>query len=352
MFKVPWLTFLVPTALAIGSLPAEAAILVKYNFESGDYSGVKRQYQDKTCSSSSDYIDNSLFDIVDSPGGRSGKAVKHHIQNCDERSELAVTTGTLKAENEYWLGWSMYLPENHNQPGKKSYTIVQQMGFNNACWGNPNGTHCNNLILKEDGSLNPKLGAPINALTPSVDGTSLKYDLHAYLSTDSQGRHTFKKEVYSLPSSPGKWQDFVMYLNLSSDPKQASFKLWKDDKLYIERNIRLLPPQVSSLGAWKIGAYNGEPGNGERLLYTDELRVGDGASSYLDVVNPVRRDKLLGLQGTNSKISSFAADSQLLAASWPASANIVDTAAVPEPSTLVSLLALAGSALSFGFKRR
>jgi hypothetical protein len=76
-----------------------------------------------------------------------------------------------------------------------------------------------------------------------------------------------------------------MYLNLSSDPKKARVKLWKDNQLYIDEAAKLLPPGVSQMGDWKIGAYTGEPGNGERTLYTDELRVGNQDSSY-DEISP------------------------------------------------------------------
>ncbi|WP_146136531.1 hypothetical protein [Aphanothece hegewaldii] len=98
---------------------AEAAIIKKYDFESGNYSGVNRQYQDKTCSTSSNYIDNSLFDIVDSPGGRSGKAVRHNIENCDERSEFVVPVGTLKADslNIDKYGQSSTIQINHETQG-------------------------------------------------------------------------------------------------------------------------------------------------------------------------------------------------------------------------------------------
>lgn len=323
------------------SSPSEAAIVRQYDFESGNYNGVIRQYQDKTCSSSSNYIDNSLFDIVPSPGGRSGNAVKHNLENCDERSELVVPRGTFSLDKEYWIGWSMFLPSSHNIPGRESYTITQQMGFSNTCWQNSNGANCNNLIKKPDGTITPKVGSPIHALLPSVDGTSLKYDLYNYLSTDSSGRHLFEKKEFFMPSQPNQWQDFVMYLNLSNDKSVARFKLWKNDKLYIDQAVRLLPPGVTGLGDWKIGAYNGEPGNGERTLYTDELRVGDFQSTYLDVVAPARRNKLTGLGQNPTTLSSLAIPVQTASAS----------ASVPEPNMLVGLLTIGAVAVGMRAKR-
>jgi hypothetical protein len=86
-----------------------------------------------------------------------------------------------------------------------------------------------------------------------------------------------------MPAKLEEWQDFVMYLNLSNDPKQARFKLWKNGQIYIDERVRLLPPKVKSLGDWKIGAYTGEPGNGERILYTAALKVGNKNASFDDV---------------------------------------------------------------------
>ncbi|PSF38672.1 hypothetical protein C7H19_03965 [Aphanothece hegewaldii CCALA 016] len=267
----------------LGGIKTQNNIILKYDFEKRNYTGVNRQYQDKTCSQNRLYIDKSLFQIVDAPGGRKGKAVKHHILNCDERSELVVPVGTLKADSEYWIGWSMYLPKNYNKPGRESYTITQQMGFKNTCWKDVKGANCNNLLKKSDGSIISLKGSPIHALRPSVDGTKLEYHLFNYLQTDSQGRHLFDIKVFTMPSNTEQWQDFVMYLNLSRNSNKARVKLWKNNKLYIDEAVRLLPPGVESLGDWKIGAYNGEPGNGERILYTDNLKVGSKNASFNEV---------------------------------------------------------------------
>jgi hypothetical protein len=324
--------------IALLGQAAEAGIIKKYDFESGNFSGVSRQYQDITCSKNSSYIDGSLFQIVDAPGGRGGKAVKHQIKNCDERSELVVGGGLMKSGQSYWLGWSMYLPKNHNQPGRESFTITQQMGFYNTCWQNSRGENCNNLIENPDGSIVPKIGSPIHALLPSVDGLQLQYHLYPYLQTDAQGRHLFRKKLFTLPSVTDRWQDFVMYLNLSSDPKRARVKLWKDDKLYIKMAARIIPPGVSAMGDWKIGAYVGDPGRGERTIYIDEVRVGDSTSNYFEVVAPARRRQPL--------ITSLAA-----AKLMPSPTSSIEPAAVPEPNLSVGLLALGSAALYFSLKR-
>ncbi|WP_181280631.1 heparin lyase I family protein [Aphanothece hegewaldii] len=235
----------------------------------------------------------------------------------------------------------MLLPTNYNTPGRESYTITQQMGYQNTCWVNANGPNCNNLLKLLDGSIIPLKGAPINALRPSVDGTRLEYHLFNYLSTDSVRRHLFALKIFTMPAMLNKWQDFVMYLDLSSDPNEARFKLWKNDKLYINEAVRLLPPGVGSMGDWKYGAYNGEPGNGERTLYTDELRVGDSASTYLDVVNPVRRDRLLNLSMTQSSLASVSF-SQLDSLPSLASMKTIEAETVPEPTNAIAYATLLG----------
>ncbi len=69
----------------------------------------------------------------------------------------------------------------------------------------------------------------------------------------------------------------------SSDSDQGFVKIWKNGELYVNEKVALLRPGVSAMGAWKMGVYVGDPGHGERLLYTDELRVGNENSSFEEV---------------------------------------------------------------------
>ena len=74
-----------------------------------------------------------------------------------------------------------------------------------------------------------------------------------------------------------------MNVQPASDSEQGFVKIWKNGKLYVNERVALLRPDVSAMGNWKIGLYVGDPGHGERLLYTDELRVGNANSSFEEV---------------------------------------------------------------------
>lgn len=270
------------SALAVTSL-AEANTLLNWNFESGDYSKIVRQYQEHQCNSSEGYINNSLFRFVSSPV-RAGKyAMRHYVRDCDERSELAIEDGFFKQNNEYWIGWSIYVPSGFRVPGNRDHTIIQQMGYNWQDQGRGKTLYmCNGKVI-EDGKIIKTHGAPGSEMRLSPDGTNITYKLKTYSHQDNEGRYIFECKDFSLPSKTDTWQDFVLYLNLDKDPQKSRTKLWKDGILYIDEPGPHIAPHRDRLGFWKIGAYLGHPGNGEALLYTDELKVGGKNSSYQQV---------------------------------------------------------------------
>ena len=263
-----------------------AEIILTKTFDDGVYDHIYRQYRGKQCSLDSDYVDNSLFKFVSSPV-RSGKlAMQHNTKNCDERSELGINPGLLKAGEEYWIGWSYLMPTNFNQPipGKPDYTIVHQMFYQSSFRDQRNGValfECNQKSTRS-GKLTTR-GAPGSHMTISSSGDMFDYAVTFYKGTDSEGRYIFGCKNFSIPAQLNEWQDFVMHIKPSSDSEQGFIKIWKDGQLYVNERVALLHPDVSAMGAWKMGVYVGNPGHGERLLYTDELRVGNANSSFEEV---------------------------------------------------------------------
>ena len=77
-----------------------------------------------------------------------------------------------------------------------------------------------------------------------------------------------------------------MNVRPSADPSQGFVRIWHNGKLYVNERVALLRPGVNAMGAWKMGVYVGDPGHGERSIYTDELRVGDANSSFAEVSPP------------------------------------------------------------------
>lgn len=265
---------------------SSADIILTNTFDDRGYDNIYRQFQSHQCSSNSDYLNNSLFKFVTSPV-RAGKlAMQHHIRNCDERSEIGIPHGVLRENQEYWIGWSYFIPTGFLKPvsGEPDRSIIQQMLYQASFRDQRNGVtlfECNGKSLR-DGTLRTR-GVPGSYMTISPSGDRFDYTVAFYQGRDNEGRYVFGCKNFSIPARLNEWDDFVMNVQPASDPEQGFVKIWKNGKLYVNERVALLRPGVSAMGAWKIGVYVGDPGHGERLLYTDELRVGNANSSFEEV---------------------------------------------------------------------
>ncbi len=268
-----------------------ADILLTNTFDEGRYDLIYRQYQNKQCSQDSDYLNNSLFKFVSSPV-RSGRlAMQHHIKNCDERSEIGIPHSFFQEqeEEEYWIGWSYFIPKDFIKPviGEPDYTLIQQMAYGASWIDQREGVtlfECNRKVIG-DGKLQRTSGAPTSWMSISPRGDTFNYNITFYKGMDPEGRYIFGCKRLSIPARLNEWEDFVMNIKPSSDSEQGFVKIWKNGKLYVNERVALLRPGIKFMDTWKIGAYVGDPGHGERLLYTDELRVGNANSSF-EAVSP------------------------------------------------------------------
>ena len=275
-------------AIAIGLLPqySSANIIWSNTFDDGTYDGTYRQFQRHRCSSDEAYLDRSLFKFVTAPVRSGKRALQHHIQNCDERSEIGIPHGVLKGDREYWLGWSYFVPSDFLKPvaGEPDRSIVQQMLYQASFIDQNNGTtlfECNGRSSR--GGTVKTRGVPGSHMMIAPDGNSYNYTLAFYQGRDSAGRYLFGCKSFQIPVRLDRWDDFVMNVRPSADPSQGFVRIWHNGKLYVNERVALLRPGVSAMGAWKIGLYVGDPGHGERLIYTDELRVGNADSSFTEV---------------------------------------------------------------------
>ena len=265
-----------------------ANIIWTNTFDDEVFDNTYRQFQSQQCSDRSDYIDNILFKFVTAPV-RSGKlAMQHYVQNCDERSEVGIPDGILKENQEYWIGWSYFFPTGFlkSVDGEPDRSIVQQMFYQASFIDQREGTTlftCNGKSTR--GGMLRTRGVPGSYMTIAPDGSTFDYVVAFYQGQDSQGRYIFGCKNFSIPARINEWEDFVLNVRPSSDSEQGFVKIWKNGELYVNERLALLRPGVSAMGAWKMGVYVGDPGHGERLLYTDELRVGNGNSS-LEEVSP------------------------------------------------------------------
>ncbi len=278
--------FLLSSIIALLPRHSFANIIWTNTFDDEVFDNTYRQFQSQQCSSSSDYIDNSLFKFVTAPV-RSGRlAMQHYVQNCDERSEVGIPDGILKENQEYWIGWSYFFPTGFlkSVDGEPDRSIVQQMFYQASFIDQRKGTTlfaCNGKSTR--GGILRTRGVPGSYMTIAPDGSTFNYVVAFYQGQDSQGRYIFGCKNFSIPARIDEWEDFVVNVRPASDSEQGFVKIWKNGELYVNEKVALLRPGVSAMGAWKMGVYVGDPGHGERLLYTDELRVGNENSSFEEV---------------------------------------------------------------------
>lgn len=265
----------------IGLGAARSRIIKSYTFEAGNFSGVSRQYQARHCST----VDGGLFRIVTDPVRAGQYASLHTVSNCDERSELVIPHNFFQKDGEYWIGWSYYIPTGFHRPGKKSYTIIQQMASYVAVYLDQQSGRtlfeCNRQTTRNGREIT--VGAPGSEMTISDSGTQFTYRLKYYRGEDSQGRYIFGCQDYQFSATTDRWQDFVVHVKFASDRK-GFIRMWRNGRQVINENVALIPPDKAAMGDWKAGVYVGNPGNGERRLYIDELRVGNALSSYEEVL--------------------------------------------------------------------
>lgn len=238
-------------------------LIITENFETGWDMGI--QTQDHRCSNL-----EQMFSLVSTPVRSGQRALKTQITNCDERAEIVARTQFAR-DKTYWLGWSMYVPENYFKPGDSNaaFTIVQQLVHFAPAWDYPNS-----FRLKCG---NPPHSVMILNRTPTNDYLSYRV---TYPVEFQHGVTTLDCQTYAIPLTKNQWQDFVMQVRLS-ESQTGFLKLWMNDTLYIDYQGPLLTQDRRfGPGDIKFGVYVGDPNRGERTVYFDDLKIGDASASY------------------------------------------------------------------------
>jgi hypothetical protein len=206
--------------------------------------------------------------LVDSPIRAGIKGFRHEIVNTTERSELA--SARVNREGTYWYGWSVH-PASSPAIPTGQFTILTQlfMGNRNADdWPCGGGGH--------------KI---------SIRDSKMAYDLQR----SATGGDTIKCDTYPLATFDevkDKWVDFVMHVKwtINSD---GFLYLWMrvggDSGKWVQKinytgRTRATTTNGNTEGPrFKMGAYVGNPYHGERVVYTDEYRLGDANSNFEEV---------------------------------------------------------------------
>lgn len=249
-----------PTATAPRSPSDDVAgeLVMRVDYETGDYSQVdQRQYQSQQCSKSADYLDNSLYQIVSDQVGEGRYALRHHLRPCDERSEIVVQDPHLQADTTYRISWMVMKPDDFNPDGERS-ALVQQTGVSGSAAETAAG------IVNDCG--NP------HSSTMRLFDDRLYYRVR--FPDGRQGNRTVLgcRDFEMPPLVDNQWTDFEMRLRYSM-ADDGFLQVFQDGKLVVDFEGALLWEGHEKPSDWKIGAYTGDPQNGEIIMYTDALVV-------------------------------------------------------------------------------
>jgi hypothetical protein len=284
-------TFLLVFGLLAWAMPATAGILFYDNCE--DKWDTKYWKESHT-----DALNNSL--TVSSEQARAGRhSYKFYLMPWTRANDWASNNGlnlywatdiqqgqknNFQHNKEYWLGYSVFVPANQQQPygkatggdGSEWLCFSQFHGMNEPCdqLRNPNVS----LSLKQDASWRGyqfSLHGDSRACTPS---TGYGRDIKVFSTSPASSRYPSPS---SLQFTRGKWHDVVFNFKFSYDSSKGPFiKLWIDGVLAIDdQGINCYNDSIGPY--WIMGPY-GHMNEGT-VVYFDEIRVGDAGSNYSQV---------------------------------------------------------------------
>jgi hypothetical protein len=168
---------------------------------------------------------------------------------------------------EYWMGWSVYLPDDGGYEFDSQYqeVLLQIHGWNDAC--DPGGV------------------GPPHALRP-IDGRwrwDVRWDPNECMGPEPAGQ-----EIIDMgPQERGKWTDFVVRFVFSSDDTGIT-QVWRDEELVVDRvgmpnHYNNEKGPYMKLGFYKAGWLNNPTDVTTRTLYVDAIRVYEGSDGYAAV---------------------------------------------------------------------
>ncbi|MEB3357777.1 MAG: heparin lyase I family protein [Synechococcales bacterium] len=214
------------------------------------------------------------LNVVDAPGGRSGKAARFELHKDDpwvadsKRSELVRESDP--AGSERWYGFSLYLPEDWKS--------------------DPAGEVVTQWHSKPDKHLGENFGLGGPPLALIVDGDEIyvqsRWDPSPVTSKQSKTRQESK--LWRGSYEKGEWMDWVVQVDWSHQ-SDGVLRMWKDGDLVVDRKgANTYNDQVGPY--FKTGIYkyswkrSPEKSNTDkRVLYVDNVRIADGSANFATV---------------------------------------------------------------------
>jgi Polysaccharide lyase len=253
-------------SLLLSHVPTHADIIFEGDYESGNFSGWTELR--KCCSYSQQ--------IVASPA-RAGKyAARFELRDTDyvdtgTRSEVKYISsriGRIGGPDE-WYGFSIYLPPDYEVD---YYTA--------PTWQNELLAQWHDTPDEGEAAKSPPLGIGTTGGEWIIDTR--------YSSKPIQTANDGARVVHwRAPYQTGVWTDWVVHVKWSYQ-SDGFLEIWKDGKRIVDyRGPNTYNNQGNNYFQWGIYKWpwtnNGTTDVSKRIVYNDELRIGDSNSSYAEV---------------------------------------------------------------------
>ena len=192
-------------------------------------------------------------------------AKKDEPWNPNPKLELSASAQPFfEIATEYWVGWSIYLPDDGEYEFDSAYqeVMLQIHGLNDSC--DPGGV------------------GPPHALRP-IDGRwrwDVRWDPNECMGPEPAGQ-----EIIDMgPQERGRWTDFVARFVFSSGD-DGTTQVWRDGTLVVDRvgmpnHYNNEKGPYMKLGFYKAGWLNNPTDVDTRTLYVDAIRVFEGPDGY------------------------------------------------------------------------
>ncbi|GAB3895588.1 polysaccharide lyase [Spirosoma agri] len=167
-------------------------------------------------------------------------------------------------ENERWYGFSVYMPAANMADDAEIANIMQWHAFPDP--GFEGTVPPINMTLEANNKLTFSYRASNVAITKPL-------------------QHATSQKIMSLGTAQyDRWVDYVVHIKWDPSGTQGIVQVWQDGKLKIdEQNVSVGYP--NSRNYWKFGLYcwTGKATHSERVVYYDEMRVGNADAKYSTV---------------------------------------------------------------------
>ncbi|MDP0496556.1 MAG: polysaccharide lyase [Verrucomicrobiota bacterium JB024] len=265
-----------------GQAAAAEGLIWSTGFEEGQFQfvvGGRELDTDGPLWAQGQFQDDDAVAFVSEPV-RSGNLALKYLWCKDKLGEANLTKKSMthygkaatNADSDRWYGFSLYIPKG-GFPDEKQNAVIFQ------------------LHATPDRTLGEPYRQPVVAFNIR-DGkltTAPSYDLEKVSPKNVNiEKNRLPFELASITDLEGKWTDFVVHAKMGLE-NDAVYQVWVDGKLMVDiKDFNMgYNDEVGPYPSWGVYSYNSV--GDQRILYIDEVRIGDANATY-EAVAPGRSD--------------------------------------------------------------